>query len=109
MADATLVRHLNELLDDYRVTGEPWHEFLRVPTVRAGLYVLPAGGWDAQTPHEEDEVYYVIRGAATFQAGSERWPVSAGSVIFVPARQEHRFADISEELTVLVMFATRKT
>lgn len=106
--EPTVVLTLPELLVDQRASGEPWFEFMRVPSLRAGVYVLPAGGWDSQTPHEEDEIYYVIGGKATFEAGSERWPVSAGAVIFVPARQEHRFADIVEELTVLVMFATRR-
>ena len=27
-----------------------------------GLYVLPAGGTDPQRPHNEDEMYYVVRG-----------------------------------------------
>ncbi|MCK7526822.1 MAG: cupin domain-containing protein [Ignavibacteriales bacterium] len=27
-----------------------------------GLYVLPTGGGDPQSPHTEDEVYYVVSG-----------------------------------------------
>lgn len=106
--EATFVRPLNDVLVEQRASGEPWFEFLRVPSLRAGVYVLPAGAWDSQTPHEEDEIYYVIAGQAAFEAGRERWPVRAGAVIFVPARQEHRFADITEELTILVLFATRR-
>ena len=39
-------------------------EFLRVPALSTGLYVLPTGGTDPQKPHAEDEVYYVISGRA---------------------------------------------
>jgi len=71
----------------------------------AGVYVLPPGGSDPQSPHKEDELYYVVRGRGRMRAGSEDQAVSAGSVIFVAAQVEHRFYDIAEELVVLVFFA----
>jgi mannose-6-phosphate isomerase-like protein (cupin superfamily) len=97
--------HLEDLIAQHQASAEPWLEFLRVPALRAGLYVLTPGAWDHQTPHEEDEVYFVVSGRATFEAGSERRDVSAGQVIYVAARQEHRFTDIVEELRVLVFFS----
>jgi hypothetical protein len=75
-------------------SGKPYLEFLRVPAMSAGVYVLPAGGTDPQSPHKEDEMYYVVDQA-----------VSGGSIIFVAAGVEHRFHDITEELVVLVFFA----
>jgi mannose-6-phosphate isomerase-like protein (cupin superfamily) len=71
----------------------------------AGLYVLPAGAVDPQLPHKEDELYYIVRGRARMKIGSEEESVRAGSIIFVEAKAEHRFFDISEELLVLVFFA----
>jgi mannose-6-phosphate isomerase-like protein (cupin superfamily) len=71
----------------------------------AGLYVLAAGATDAQKPHHEDEMYYVVRGRARMKTGSEDAEVRAGSVIFVEAEAQHRFYDIQEELEVLVFFA----
>ena len=85
--------------------GRLYREFLRVPAMSAGLYVLPAGGNDPQRPHHEDEMYYVIRGHGHFRAGDDETEVSAGSVLFVAAEVEHHFYDISEELSVLVLFA----
>ena len=86
-------------------TGKLYREFLRVPAMSAGLYVLPVGATDPQLPHREDEMYYVIRGRARFRAGEEEAEISAGSVLFVAAEVEHRFYDIREELSVLVFFA----
>jgi len=86
-------------------SGKRYLEFLRVPAMSAGVYVLPAGGNDPQSPHREDEMYYVARGRARMRAGSEDQAVSAGSVIFVGAEVEHSFYDITEELVVLVLFA----
>ena len=86
-------------------SGKLYREFLRVPSMSAGLYVLPAGGTDSQRPHHEDEMYYVVRGRGRFQAGDEDTEVSVGSVLFVADEVEHKFHDITEELAILVFFA----
>ena len=97
-------------IDEQRAqTGKSYREFLRVPAMSAGLYVLPAGGTDLQNPHREDEIYYVVRGRARFKAGSEDREVAVGSVIFVAAEVEHRFYDVTEELALLVFFAPAET
>jgi mannose-6-phosphate isomerase-like protein (cupin superfamily) len=75
-----------------------------MPALIAGIYVLPKGGADPQKPHREDELYYVVRGNARMQIGSEQAEVRTGSVIFVEAELEHRFYNIQEELEVLVFF-----
>ncbi|HXO35962.1 MAG TPA: cupin domain-containing protein [Candidatus Acidoferrales bacterium] len=105
----TLFASLPEIDEQRRESDKSYREFLRVPTMSAGLYVLPAGGTDGQKPHREDEIYYVVRGRARFKAGSEDREISAGSVIFVAAQVGHRFYDITEELAVLVVFAPAET
>jgi quercetin dioxygenase-like cupin family protein len=105
----TFFAGLQEIEEQRTESGKPYREFLRVPAMSAGLYVLPAGGKDRQKPHREDEIYYVLRGRARFEAGSEDREVSAGSVIFVAAEVGHRFYDITEELAVLVLFAPAET
>ena len=105
----TLFASLPEIEEQRSGSGKSYREFLRVPTMSAGLYVLPAGGTDRQKPHREDEIYYVVRGRARFVAGSEDREISAGSVIFVAAQVGHRFYDITEELAVLVFFAPAET
>jgi mannose-6-phosphate isomerase-like protein (cupin superfamily) len=97
---------LDQLLAAQRKAAEPWLEFLRVASLRAGLYVLAPGAWDHQTPHEEDEIYYVVAGKATFEAGQDRREAIPGALIYVAAHQEHRFTNIVEELQVLVFFAS---
>lgn len=85
--------------------AEAYLEFLRIPSMSAGIYVLPAGSADPQSPHKQDEVYYVIRGYGRLRAGLADQSVKQGSLILVAAGVEHRFHDIEEELTVLVLFA----
>ena len=86
-------------------SGKLYLEFLRIPAMSAGVYVLAPGSTDPQTPHKEDEMYYVVRGRGRMRVGTEDHAISEGSVIFVAANVEHRFHDITEELVVLVFFA----
>lgn len=96
---------ISEVEEERRQSGKRYLEFLRIPVMSAGLYVLPPGGSDPQKPHKEDEMYYVVRGRAHMHVGAEDEAVVAGSVIFVEAGVEHRFHDIEENLEVLVFFA----
>jgi mannose-6-phosphate isomerase-like protein (cupin superfamily) len=70
-----------------------------------GVYRLPAGGVDPQSPHTEDEVYYVVNGKAQIRVGDEDRSVGPGSIVFVAAHVPHRFQTIAEDLTILVFFA----
>jgi mannose-6-phosphate isomerase-like protein (cupin superfamily) len=97
--------HIDELSRERSKKDKLYFEFLRVPAMSAGVYVLPKGATDPQKPHHEDEMYYVVRGRARMQIGSEHAEVRAGSVIFVEAELVHRFYNIEEELEVLVFFA----
>jgi mannose-6-phosphate isomerase-like protein (cupin superfamily) len=81
-----------------------YQEFLRVPDLSAGIYVLEAGAVDPQSPHTEDELYYVVGGRGLVTVGTETRPVVSGSLIFVPADMPHRFHDIVERLELLVVF-----
>ena len=71
----------------------------------AGVYVLPKGANDPQKPHREDEIYYVIRGRARMQIGSEHAECAPVRLFSSRRSVEHRFYDIKEELEVLVFFA----
>ncbi len=82
--------------------------FLNRPTLKMGLYALPKGATDRQSPHNEDEVYYIENGKATLQIGKEDHKVKKGSVIFVKRGIPHKFHSIEEPLDVLVFFSSAK-
>jgi mannose-6-phosphate isomerase-like protein (cupin superfamily) len=97
--------HLSHLRSALQGAGRPYLEFLRVPTLSMGLYHLAAGAHDGQQPHGEDEVYYAVSGRGRLRMGTEDQAVEPGTVAFVGARVDHRFHDITEDLTLLVFFA----
>ncbi len=86
-------------------SGKPYFEFLRVPDLSMGVYQLLVGDTDIQSPHTEDEVYYVVEGRAKIKVTDEDRDVKAGSVIYVAKNAVHRFHSIEEDLIVLVFFA----
>ena len=96
---------LTDLMKQHAKSGRLYLEFINVPELSVGMYQLPAGGTDPQSPHTEDEVYYVARGRAHIRVADEDRPVQAGSVVYVAKNVEHRFHSIEEDLTVLVFFA----
>ncbi len=61
-------------------------------------------GHDPQTPHTRDEIYVVARGEGMFFNGATRRSVRAGTFIFVPAGQTHRFEQFSSDFAVWVFF-----
>ena len=96
---------LPQLISQRAATNKLYLQFLKVPDLSMGLYVLPAGGTDPQSPHTEDEVYYVVSGKAQIQVADENRAVQAGSIVYVVKDVEHHFHSIEEELTVIVFFA----
>jgi mannose-6-phosphate isomerase-like protein (cupin superfamily) len=86
-----------------------YREFLRVPSLSCGVYHLPVGAKDMQTPHDEDEVYFVLSGRARMQVGEEMKEVSSGNILYVKATETHSFFEIEEDMTLLVFFASALT
>ena len=105
MSDFEFNYPLEKLLKAHAEEGKLYHEFLRVPDMSAGLYILSAGSQDSQQPHSEDEMYYIIRGKGQFFCNGDDVSVSEGSVLYVPKQIEHRFHSIEEDLHILVFFA----
>ena len=86
--------------------GEPhWAEQLRVPDLSCGTYSIPAGGVDDQSPHTEDEIYVCTGGRAILRTPSGDAAIAPGVVVYVPAREEHRFVVVTEDLSLVVLFA----
>ena len=87
-------------------SGVPYHEFLRAPGLSCGVYRLPAGASDLQSPHDEDEVYFVVAGRGRVRVDGEERNVGRGSVLYVQATTDHSFFEIEEDMTLLVFFAS---
>ncbi len=59
---------------------------------------------DLQTPHSQDEIYVIISGSGMFKNGEEHYHFKTNDLIFVPAHEEHRFYDFTDDFSTWVVF-----
>lgn len=57
-----------------------------------------------QTPHEQDEIYAVIRGRGVLVHNGRRDPFAAGDLLFVAAGIEHHYENFSDDLALWRIF-----
>ena len=105
MSDSWQIFDVNELKQQRSDHDVSFHEFLNVDSMHCGLYHLKAGSKDMQTPHDEDEMYYVVEGKAKLRIGSSEQDVVPGNLLYIRATEEHAFFEIEEDMTLLVIFA----
>ena len=96
---------MQQIVEGHIANGELYHEFFKAKRLSVGLYVLKAGVTDPQTPHTEDEIYYIVSGKGTVEIDGEHREVGPGAVIYVEEHVDHRFHTITEDLSVIVVFA----
>ena len=84
-----------------------WQEFLDLPTMSLGIYHVAAGTTDREThdPHDRDELYVGVNGKGCLTADGEVFNVEASAIVFVKAGVDHHFHDVTDDLTVLVLFS----
>jgi mannose-6-phosphate isomerase-like protein (cupin superfamily) len=97
--------HVDDVREALASDPAAYHEFVAEESLSVGLYRVEAGATDPQSPHDEDEVYYVLSGRGTLRVGDEEHAVEPGSVAFVERGVDHQFVDVVEDLTTLVFFA----
>ena len=79
--------------------------FLDVDSLNCGIYCLKAGAKDGQQPHAQDEIYFVESGVAKINIEGKDFDLKKGSIVFVPAKANHHFHSITEDLKTLVFFS----
>lgn len=94
----------DSLIAKLEESERPWLGFFRNENLTTGIYSLDAGAEDKQSPHDTDEIYYVIEGVGKFECNNDVVEIKPGSILYVPAHANHRFIDIKEKLVMLVFF-----
>jgi mannose-6-phosphate isomerase-like protein (cupin superfamily) len=61
-------------------------------------------GTDYQTPHDEDELYFVVRGTGEIVIGAQRQGFEPGDVFFVEAGVPHRFENFTSDFATWAVF-----
>ena len=94
----------NEYLQNIAKSKSYFHTFINRNNLTAGILRLEPGEEDTQTPHDSDEIYYVLRGDGFLNIGGKDYSISSGKAYFVAKNIEHKFHGNKSELVVLYFF-----
>ncbi|MEL7006382.1 MAG: cupin domain-containing protein [Bacteroidota bacterium] len=59
---------------------------------------------DPQQPHKRDEIYVIISGTGTFYDEGKTTNFKPGDLLFVPAGNNHRFQNFTDDFSTWVIF-----
>lgn len=113
MPSAPKIVHLDEieaLPGPGTLSWLPIRHLLGLRAFGCNAYVAQEAGHDVVEPHTEDpklaheELYFVVRGSATFTIDGQAYPATAGTYVFVPDPASHRHATADEPGTVVLSF-----
>ena len=82
--------------------GERFVEAFVHGSLAVELYA-PVGS-DPQTPHDRDEVYFVLSGSGDFVLAGSSSRFVGGDALFVAAGAEHRFENFTPDFAAWVVF-----
>lgn len=68
------------------------------------LILFAPQGKDYQTPHDQDELYFVLEGNGTLEIEGKNYPFDEGDALFVPAHAQHRFTEFSDGIKMWAVF-----
>jgi len=91
-------------LKDLKNSSSYFHTFINHESLAGGVLQLQPGDEDTQTPHDVDELYYIIRGDGFLKINNKDYSVDEGKVFFVPKDVEHHFFGNKKELVVMYFF-----
>ena len=91
-------------LEKIKNSNSYFHTFINKDSLAAGVLVLKPGEEDTQTPHDSDEVYYIISGDGFLKIKDKDYSVSKDKLFFVEKDVEHYFHDNTKQLKVLYFF-----
>ncbi len=95
---------LDAYLEKIRNSSSCFRTFINKDSLAAGIMVLKPGEQDTQTPHDSDEVYYVIAGNGFLKIKDKDYKVTKDRLFFVAKDVAHCFHGNTKELRVLYFF-----
>jgi quercetin dioxygenase-like cupin family protein len=73
------------------------HKGVGAARIQLRLFTIEVGGYTPLERHQHEHEVFVLKGKALVRGGSQETVVTAGSVLFIPSREEHQFKNIGDE------------
>lgn len=99
----------NEYIKKIIKSDTYFHTFINKENLAAGVLCLNPGEKDTQDPHENDELYYVVKGDGFLLVDQKNYDISEGMVYYVAKNTPHCFHGNTKELVVLYFFGGSDT
>ena len=100
---------VDEYIEKIKNGNEYFHTFINRTNLTVGVLVLQPGEEDTQEPHENDEVYLILKGDGFLKIKDKDYPISKNKIYFIAKNIEHYFHQNSKELVVLYFFGGSDT
>ncbi|AFS83093.1 cupin domain-containing protein [Candidatus Nitrosopumilus sediminis] len=95
---------LDTYLEKIKNNNSYFDTFINKDSLATGILFLKPGEEDTQTPHDSDEVYFIISGDGYLKIKNKDYKVSKDKLFFVAKDVEHFFHGNTKELKVLYFF-----
>ena len=96
--------NVDEYIEKIKNENNYFHTFINRDTLAAGVLVLQPGEEDTQEPHENDEVYLILKGDGFLKIKNKDYIISKNKMYYVAKNIDHYFHGNSKELVVLYFF-----
>ncbi|GLR15966.1 hypothetical protein GCM10007940_05810 [Portibacter lacus] len=93
---------IGKVLEELKEVESPFLEVFKHGSLVVEMY--QPDKVDLQSPHTRDEVYIIAAGSGAFVHNEVMKRVEKGDFLFVPAGDEHRFVDFSNDFSTWVLF-----
>jgi mannose-6-phosphate isomerase-like protein (cupin superfamily) len=91
-------------LEKIKNSSSYFSTFVDKESLAAGVLLLKPGEEDTQSPHENDEVYFILSGDGFLKIKNKDYAVSKNKLFFVAKDVGHFFHGNTEDLHVLYFF-----
>ncbi len=95
---------LTTYLEKIKNSNSYFSTFINKNSLATGILILQSGEEDTQTPHDNDEVYFIISGNGFLKINNKDYKVSKNKLFFVEKNMKHFFYGNTKELRVLYFF-----
>lgn len=96
--------NVNQYIEKITHQNTYFHTFINRESLAAGILVLQSGQKDPQEPHENDEVYFILKGDGFLKINKKDYSVSKNKLYFVAKNTDHFFHGNKTEIVALYFF-----
>jgi mannose-6-phosphate isomerase-like protein (cupin superfamily) len=96
---------IKKYIDKIRASDNYFYTFINRQNIAAGVLVLNPDEEDTQTPHDSDELYYVVQGDGYLQINNTDYKISDGMMYFVQKNVPHKFFGNKKEIIAIYFFS----